>query len=124
MEVISNSIEDRLIDGLSYKLEPTASYITERKSSTYWAVGSNQYSPTGVRVIKLMINGDGWLDPGTVKVQFDLVNLDNKPLRTLSGPWSFFRRLRVLCNGALIEDIDYYNHVHQMFDTLHTGSPC
>ena len=31
MEVISNSIEDKLIDGLSYKLEPTASYNTERK---------------------------------------------------------------------------------------------
>ena len=40
MEVISNSVEDKLIDGLSYKLEPTASYITERKSATFWAQGS------------------------------------------------------------------------------------
>ena len=49
---------------------------------------------------------------------FNLTNLEDKVLRTIGGPWSFFRRLRVLCNGALIEDIDYYNHVHQMFDVL------
>ena len=49
---------------------------------------------------------------------FNLTNLEDKRLRTIGGPWSFFRRLRILCNGALIEDIDYYNHVHQMFDVL------
>ena len=41
-----------------------------------------------------------------------------KFLRTLSGPWAFFSRLRILCNGALIEDIDYYILVHPMFDVL------
>ena len=83
-------------------------------------MGSNEYSCQGVRVVKLLINGDGWLDPSTVKIQFDLTNKDDAPkvLRTLSGGWSFFRRLRILCNGALIEDIDYYNHVHEMFSDL------
>ena len=67
MEAISNSIEDKLIDGLSFKLEPTASYITERKSSTFWAMGSNVYAPnSGTKVIKLVLSGDGWLDPSTV----------------------------------------------------------
>ena len=91
MEVLQNAIEDKLIDGLSYKLDNTASYISERNSSTFWAVGSNEYSPTGVRVIKLLINGDGWLDPSTVKIQFDLQTKDPAPqvLRTLSGGWSF-----------------------------------
>jgi len=68
--------------------------------------------------VKLLVNGDGWLDPSTVKVQFDLVNRDAKSLRPLSGGWAFFRRLRILCNGALIEDIDMYNHVHEMFSDL------
>ena len=120
MEVLQNAIEDKLIDGLSYKLDNTASYITERNSSTFWAVGSNEYSPTGVRVIKLLINGDGWLDPSTVKIQFDLQNKDPAPqmLRTLSGGWSFFRRCRIMANSALIEDIDMYNHIHEMFCDL------
>ena len=111
MEVISNSVEDKLIDSLSYKLDATASYITARDSATFWASGSNQYSPTGVRVMKLTINNtDGWLDPSTVKVQFDIKNLggNGKTLRMISGPWVFIRRVRVLAgNGsAVIEDID------------------
>ena len=120
METVSNSIEDALITGLSYKLDSTASYITERKSCTYYAMGGNSYSSnSGTKVIKLVINGDSWLDPQTLKIQFDVQNLSGtNPLRTLSGPWSFFRRLRVLCQGQLIEDIDYYNQVHQMFDVL------
>jgi hypothetical protein len=119
MEVISNSVEDKLIDGLYYKLEPTASYITERKSSTFWAMGSNIYAPnSGTKVIKLVLSSEGWLDPSTVVVQFDVKNLEGQALRTLSGPWSFFRRMRVLCQGELLEDIDYYNRTHQMFDVL------
>ena len=29
-----------------------------------------------------------------------------------------FRRLRVMCQGAVVEDISDYNRLHQMFDTL------
>ena len=99
MEPVSNSIDDSLISGLSYKLDATASYITERKSCTFYAMGGNAYAPnSGTKVIKLVLNGEGWLDPSTVKFQFDVQNLDSAhPLRTLSGGWSFFRRLRVLC---------------------------
>ena len=63
-------------------------------------MGSNIYAPnSGTKVIKLVINGEGWLDPSTVTIQFDLHNTSAQPLRALSGPWSFFRRLRVLCQG-------------------------
>ena len=44
METISNSIEDGLINGLSYKLDATASYITDRKSCTFYAMEGNAYS--------------------------------------------------------------------------------
>ena len=47
MEVYSSSVEDQLIDGLSLKLAPGSSYIQDRKSSTYWAQGSNIYTPNG-----------------------------------------------------------------------------
>ncbi len=45
MEAISNGVEDYLIDGLSFKLPPGSSYITDRKKVTYWASGSNIYKP-------------------------------------------------------------------------------
>ena len=75
MEATAQSVEDYLIDALSFKLKPGASYITNRRSVTYFPVGGNQYSTTGVKVIKILLTGDQWLDPGTVRIQFALSNL-------------------------------------------------
>ena len=47
MESMTNSAEDYLIDGLSFKLPPGASYVTDRKSATFYSIGSNIYTPTG-----------------------------------------------------------------------------
>jgi hypothetical protein len=121
MEAAANSVEDRLIDGLSFRLSPGASYIQERKSVTFHPQGSNIYSTSGTKLIKLLLTGESWLDPSTFRVMFDLVNMEStaaKELRTVGGPWSFFRRMRVLCGGQVVEDIDNYNRVHEMFSTL------
>ena len=117
MEATAQSVEDYLIDGLSFKLRPGASYITNRRSVSYFPQGGNQYSPNGVKVIRIMLTGDSWIDPSTIRVMFNLTNggTANQKLYPVSGPWCFFRRLRVLCGGQLLEDIDYYNKVHEMF---------
>jgi len=118
MEATAQSVEDYLIDGLSFKLRPGASYITNRRSVSYFPQGGNQYSPTGVKVIRIMLTGDAWLDPSTIRVMFNVMNTNptaGNMLYPVSGPWCFFRRLRVLCGGQLIEDIDYYSRVHEMF---------
>ena len=96
METISNSIENGLINGLSYKLDATASYITDRKSCTFYAMGGNAYAPnSGTKVIKLVLNSESWLDPSTIKIQFDVQNLSNAPLRALSGGWSYIRKIKM-----------------------------
>ena len=121
MEGVANSVEDRLVDGLSFQLKPGASYVTERKSVSYHPQGSNIYSTNGTKLVKLLLTGDQWLDPSTFRIMFDLRNMDgdaNKLLRPLGGPHTFFRRMRILANGAVIEDIDNYNRVHEMFKTL------
>ena len=41
MEVYSSSVEDQLIDGLSFKLAPGSSYNQDRKSATYLPSGSH-----------------------------------------------------------------------------------
>ena len=43
---------------------------------------------------------------------------DGQKLRTISGPWSFIRRARCLVGGAIVDDIDYYNRVHEMLHIL------
>ena len=120
MEGHANSVEDRLIDGLSFKLAPGASYVQERKSVTFHPSGSNSYSSAGTKLIKLHITGDGWLDVSTFRVMFDLLNDDNtttKLLRPLGGAWCFFRRMRVLAGNQVIEDIDNYMYaIRRNFD--------
>jgi hypothetical protein len=122
MEAISNSVEDYLVDGLSFKLGEGASYINERKMVTYHPSGSNIYrSESGTKLIRIDITGDQWLDPNSVRVQFTLRNNDAdvlKLLRPLGSPWGFFRRLRVLCGGQVVEDIDNYNRCHEMFQSF------
>ena len=99
MEMITSSAEDVLVDGFSFKLGNSASYITDRKSVTFWPSGSNVYSPVGgTKVIKFQLNPDGWCDPSTVPVMFDLNNkatganateIEARLLRILQGPGSF-----------------------------------
>ena len=121
MEAVANSVDDALIDALSFKLSNSASYITDRKSVTFWPTGSNIYKTnSGTKVIRFVLTSDNWLDPSTVRVMFNLVNNDsdaNKRLRPISGAWSFFRRMRVMCQGTLIEDFDY-NRTCEMFEVL------
>ena len=120
MESHAQSVDDHLIDSLSFKLRPGASYVTDRRSVTYFPQGGNTYSSTGVKVIRLMLTGDQWLDPSTVKVFFQLNNADGtndlQPL--VSGAHGFFRRMRVIIGGQVVEDIDQYNRTTEMLRQL------
>ena len=121
MESHAQSVDDHLIDSLSFKLKPGASYVTDRRSVTYFPQGGNQYSPTGVKVMKILLTGDQWLDPSTLKLQCRLRNDDtgSKPLVPFTvGPHGFFRRFRVICGGQVIEDIDNYNRTTEMFHMM------
>ena len=83
--------------------------------------GSDIYkTQSGTKVLKIVLNSNDWLDPSTVRLMFDLKNVDAdaaKRLRTISGPWSFWRRLRIMCGGTLIEDFDY-NKTHELYCSL------
>ena len=92
MEVYSSSVEDQLIDGLSFKLSAGSSYITDRKSVTFFPSGSNVYTSTsGTRILRFLINGDDWIDStNTLRIFFDIASTGTQPLRILGGPYSFF----------------------------------
>ena len=91
LEATTNSIEDYLIDSISFKLQPGASYVTDRRSVTFHPQGSNIYKPVqGTKVIKIAMTGDQWLDPSTVQLQFDVNNSGAANLFLLGGPHTFF----------------------------------
>ena len=101
VDYIANSAEDLLIDSFQFKIPPGASYVTDRRSVSFFTAGSNIYqSGSGTRVIRLNITGDGWLDPSTIRLHYTLVNNDAtaaKRLRPISGPWSFFQESQMPC---------------------------
>ena len=70
MEHHAQSIDDALVGGLSYKLKPGASYVTDRRKCMFYASGCNQCSSNGVKVCKFNIVSDQWLDPSTFRVMF------------------------------------------------------
>jgi len=124
-DMIHNSVEDKIIDGLNFNLEPGASYVLNRRFCTFQPSGAQTYTPRSL--IRIVLTGaNDWLDASTLRIMFDVRNTDttadgSKKLRPIGGPHSFFRRMRILCGGTLVEDIDNYNRVSQMFDQLTAG---
>ena len=116
--------EDILIDNLSFKLNKGSSYVTDRRSVSFFPTTSNVYKPSsGARVIKFTLNGEdnSWLDPQSVRICFTLNNKDGtnfRKIRPLSSPYSFFRRMRIIAGSQVVEDFDSYNRVHHMFSKL------
>ena len=86
-QVLSHASE-RLIPELSYTLGPTAQFVRSRQATTFFPSGGNQYSVTGVRVLRFEIQsgGDMFLDPSTLRLAFTLVNGSaDKSLKLLSN---------------------------------------
>ena len=129
MEHHAQSGDGAPIGGLNYKLKAGASYVTNRRSVSYFAQGGNQYSPN-VKVMKFNLTGDQWLDPSTFRVMFQLNNAGNigapegSPLKQIKPlPWNpavFFRRARIICGGVVVEDVDNFNRLSLMLTALET----
>ena len=114
----AQSVDDALIGGLGYKLKPGASYVSNRRSVSYFASGGNSYSPNGVKVLTFKITGDQRLDPSTFRVAFQVNNTNGNsqapngislPIYVQPLSWNpavFFRRARLICGGQVVEDFD------------------
>ena len=105
VDSMANSAEDYLIESFQFKIPPGASYVTDRRTVPYFTAGSNIYtSGSGTNVIRINLTGDSWLDLGRIRLHYTLVSTDTTPtnnLRTIGGPWSFFRRVRCLIGRRL-----------------------
>ena len=77
MEAHVQATESCVIDGLQYKLKSNGQYVTSRQSVSFHPSGSNIYHPVGGTKVLRIVLSDGagsWLDPQSVKLQFDVVN--------------------------------------------------
>ena len=84
MESITNNAEYLLVYSLFFKLPGSGQYVVDRRSLTFHTDGSNSYSSrNGTRVLKFRLNGEGWLDPSSVRLMFDVMNTDGDFIKTL-----------------------------------------
>lgn len=72
MESHAQSVDDVRSESLSFKHRFGASYVIDRKSSTFHPSGGNYYSSPGIRVMTCSMNYDGWCDPSTLTVFMDV----------------------------------------------------
>ena len=97
MEAHASANEQLLVDGLSFKRQAGANYVTNRRSVSFHPQGSNIYKTnSGTKVLKIVLNYDEWSDISTVRFMYDLKNTSAVPakcVRPLSGPHSFWRSL-------------------------------
>ncbi len=121
LETHISGSEDKLIDGLEFQGRNTASYITERRSCSFQPQSGGIFSPNGVRLLRFnLADQDGWLQGDTVRLCLNIQNTGAQPLvPVVDSPASMIRRCPLVCNGsAIVEDIEEYSRVHQMFSLL------
>ena len=113
----ADSLDQHLIDGLNYKLSPGgASYVSRRESQTLFPSSGNSFSSQGVRVCRIPITSSQWLDPTTAYLTFKINMLDTvgdtstagTRLELLGGQHAVWGRVRVLCGGQELEQLDHY----------------
>ena len=109
MEHSLAATEDALIESLTFNLPNSANFITDRRSVSFFPSNGNEFSPQGVKILRFMITGTDWLDPSSLRVQYKFNNKDGtNPLYRTNALASIpIRRVRCLCGGQLVEDVDF-----------------
>ena len=110
------SAEVGMLSSLDYRLPSVSNFVTERKEVTYYPLGGNSYSPTGVRVLTFQCSGLGFLDASSVTLSLQVNNHDGvKALKPLTPELAcMIQEIRVILGGTVVETISGYNRLYKM----------
>ena len=114
--LLAGATNDAILQSLSYKLASTSEYIQQRRMSRFYPSGASTYSSNTSQIARIELKGQGWfLDLSTLKIAYRLVNnSDTLPLILAGGPHALVSRIRIFCNGSLLEDVNHYGRCHDM----------
>ena len=119
MEFSLAGAADALTESLTFNLPNSANFITDKTSVSFFPSNGNEFSPQGVKILRFMLTGTSWLDPSTLRVQYNFRNLGGDPLYPINALAAIpFRRMRCIVGGQLVEDVDVCNLVYNMLHTL------
>ena len=69
--------------------------------------------------MKIMLNGSYWLGPRTCKLVMHITHDTGSAITPrVAGPWGMFRRMRLLCGGQIVEDIDQCGCLPELFHMM------
>ena len=118
--LLAGQTNDEILSSLSYRLAPTSEYIQQRRMSRFYPSGASSYSSNTTQIARIELKGQGgFLDLSTLKIAFRLVNnSSSNHLILAGGPHALVHRIRVFCQGSLVEDCSHYGRVHQLFEMM------
>jgi hypothetical protein len=102
MDSVVASAPQSLVDSLDFRLGSTAEYVQSRMQTSYQPSGGSSYNPVGgTRVVRFhLADEEGWLDPSSVRLQFDIKNAEAAALHSVNlVPSALFSRLLIKCGG-------------------------
>ena len=118
-EHLSATVEDGLLDSLSYRPGGnSASYVLETRKVRFFAEASDTFGPNS-RVIRFRLVDQGFWEPASSRIQFTLHNKDTtNALLPVAGPCAMFSRIRVFVSGIQVENWDYVGESTVLMDRL------
>ena len=110
--------QDELLPSLRYDSEPTASYIESCRMVRFRPSVGDRYSPAQ-RTIRFNLQDHCWLEPSSIRLQFQLNNLDaTNNLIPLAHPMSMFTNIKLYAGGQLVENIEELGPLANILDKL------
>jgi hypothetical protein len=119
MDTILLNSENVEVKEFDFSLPEAASYIVDKQQVTFSPETGNTYSHnSGARLLRFKLGSHNWLNPKSLSLQYTLKNKApaDSALRPFQQPYQFFKRMRVLLKGALLDDIDDYNRVCEILN--------
>ena len=122
--LVAGQTNDEVLESLSYKLGPTSEYIQQRRQSRFHPSGASSYSSNTTQIARIELKGQGgYLDMSTLKICFRLAETGGEhPIVLSGGPHALISRIRVFCQGSLVEDCSHSRRVHHLFTELMSPS--
>ena len=122
MEVVTNAVNDELMQSLDYKMRTSnASYVISRKDVQYFPSSLSTITPTTSRVVRVpLTSGSDFIDPESIKVAFRFVNNDdtNDYHPIMGHPACLIKRIQLFANGQRTDDIDNYARTVHLYTLL------
>ena len=115
---VQSKHQDELLPSMRSDSEPTASYIESCRMVRFRPAAGDRYSPQQ-RTIRFNLQDHCWLEPSSVRLQFQLNNLDAaNHLIPIAHPMSMFSNIKVFASGQLCENVEEVGVIANILDKL------